>query len=125
NLFCKAMLEIFHENYSLEELSNIPLEDVADYLQNKGKNRFPKPEYVAKSIQKAVRSSYRLDKVVEVSIDTILGTSITLIRTFEKQIKEHDKSIERIMKGLPQKLQYITGIVPVLAAVLQSETWYI
>ncbi|HLU21019.1 MAG TPA: IS110 family transposase [Bacillaceae bacterium] len=121
NIFGKAMLDLFLENYSLEELSNIPLEDLADYLQNKGKNRFPKPEYVAKSIQKAVRSSYRLDKVVEDSIDTILGTSITLIRTFEKQIKELDKSIERIMKGLPQTLQSIPGIGPVLAAGIQAE----
>ncbi|MBP2259126.1 hypothetical protein J2Z81_003119, partial [Virgibacillus campisalis] len=34
--------------------------------------------------QKAARSSYRLDKVVEDSIDAILATSITLIRTFDK-----------------------------------------
>src|SRR5690625_6424782 len=92
------------------------LEDLADYLKAKSKNRFPDPKYVAKSIQKAVRSSYRLDKVVEDSIDTILGTSITLIRTFEKQIKELDKSIERILKGLPQTLQTIHGIVPVFTA---------
>src|SRR5699024_11603476 len=74
--------------------------------------RFPDPEYVAESIQKAVRSSYRLDKVVEDSIDTMLATSITLIRTFEKQIKELDKSIERIMKGVPQTLQTVPGIGP-------------
>src|SRR5690625_3875964 len=81
------------------------LDDLADYLRVKGRNRFPDPEHVAKSIQRAVRSSYRLDKVVEDSIDTIIGTSITLIRAFEKQIKELDKSIKRIMKGVPQTLQ--------------------
>ena len=43
-------------------------------MQAKGKNRFPAPEYVTKSIQKAVRLSCRLDKVVEDSIDTILST---------------------------------------------------
>src|SRR5690625_4403815 len=99
SVFGKAMMDLFLESYSLDELSSMPLEELADYLRTKGKNRFPDPEYVAESIQKAVRSSYRLDKVVEDSIDTILGTSITLIRTFEKQIKELDKSIERIMKG--------------------------
>src|SRR5690625_7937235 len=97
------------------------LEDLADYLKAKSKNRFPDPKYVAKSIQKAVRSSYRLDKVVEDSIDTILGTSITLIRTFEKQIKELDKSIERILKGLPQTLQTIPGIGPVFTAGIIAE----
>src|SRR5690625_4471008 len=91
----------------------MPFEDIATYLQSKGKNRFPDPEYVAKSIQKAVRSSYRLDKVVEDSIDTILGTSITMIRAFESQIKELDKSIERILKAIPQTIQTVPGMGPV------------
>src|SRR5690625_6904748 len=98
-------MDLFLENYSLDELSNMPLKDLADYLREKGKNRFPDPESVAKSIQKAVKTSYRLDKVVEDSIDTILGTSITLIRTFKKQITELDKAIKRIMKAIPQTLQ--------------------
>ena len=115
------MMDLFLENYSLDELSHMPLEDLANYLRVKGKNRFPDPEYVAKSIKKAVRSSYRLDKVVEDSIDTILGTSITLIRTFEKQIKEIDKSIKRIMKGLPQTLQTVPGIGPVFTAGIIAE----
>jgi len=121
SVFGKAMMDLFFENYSLEELAQMPLEDLADYLQSKGKNRFPDPKSVAKSIQKAVRSSYRLDKVVEDSIDTILGTSITLIRTFDKQIKELDKSIQRIMKGLPQTLQSIPGIGPVFTAGIIAE----
>ena len=121
SVFGKAMMDLFLENYSLDELSQMPLEDLADYLQSKGKGRFPDAEHVAQSIQKAVRSSYRLDKVVEDSIDTILGTSITLIRTFEKQIKELDKSIERIMKGVPQTLQTIPGIGPVFTAGIIAE----
>src|SRR5690625_4670214 len=121
SVFGKAMMDLFLENYSLEELSVMPLEDLADYLRTKGRNRFPDPEYVAKSIQKAARSSYRLDKVVEDSIDAILATSITLIRTFEKQIKELDKSIKRIMKGVPQTLQTIPGIGPVFTAGIIAE----
>jgi hypothetical protein len=39
--------------------------DLADYLKEKGKNRFPDPEHVARCIQKAARASYRLSKVVE------------------------------------------------------------
>lgn len=121
SVFGKAMMDLFLEHYSLEELSQMSLEDLADYLRLKGRNRFPDAKQVAKSIQKAVRSSYRLDKVVEDSIDTILGTSITLIRTFEKQIKELDKSIERIMKGVPQTLQTVPGIGPVFTAGIIAE----
>ncbi|MFD2118169.1 IS110 family transposase [Paenibacillus yanchengensis] len=121
SVFGKAMMDLFLESYSLDELSNMPLDDLADFLRTKGKNRFPDPTYVANSIQKAVRSSYRLDKVVEDSIDTILATSITLIRTFEIQKKELKKAIERLMKGLPQTLQTIPGIGPVFAAGIIAE----
>src|SRR5690606_22734015 len=55
--FGKAMTDLFLENYSLEELSQMPLEELADYLRIKGRNRFPDPKKVAKSIQRAVRSS--------------------------------------------------------------------
>src|SRR5690625_7316710 len=110
------MMDLFLESYSREELSQMSLDDLADYLRVKGRNRFPDPEHVAKSIQRAVRSSYSLVKVVEDSIDMIIGTSITLIRAFEKQIKELDKSIKRIMKGMPQILQNIPAMSPVLKA---------
>ena len=121
SVFGKAMMDLFLESYSLEELSQMDLEDLADFLRVRGRNRFPDAKQVAKSIQKAARSSYRLDKVVEDSIDAILATSITLIRTFEKQVQELDKAIERIMKGMPQVLQSIPGIGPVFAAGIIAE----
>src|SRR5690625_5164647 len=121
SVFGKAMMDLFLESYSLEELSHMPLGDLADYLRIKGRNRFPDVKQVAKSIQKAARSSYRLDKVVEDSIDAILGTSITLIRTLEKQIKDLDQTIERIMKGIPQTLQTIPGVGPVFTAGIIAE----
>src|SRR5690554_2111255 len=56
----------FKKSYSdMDKTDEIDAFVIADYLRTKGKNRFPDPKYIAKSIQKAVRSSYRLDKVVE------------------------------------------------------------
>ncbi len=51
----------------------------------------------------------------------LLGTSIEVIRTLQKQIKEIDKAIERIMAGLTQTLQSIPGIGPVFAAGIIAE----
>lgn len=117
----KAMMDLFFEQYSLDELAHMDLEDLTSYLRFKGINLFEDPEQIAKMIQKAARSSYRLDKVVEDSIDTILTTSITVIRTFEKQIKEIDKSIKRIMAGLSQTLESVPGIGPVFTAGIIAE----
>ncbi|GIP64003.1 hypothetical protein J32TS6_25580 [Virgibacillus pantothenticus] len=36
-VFGKAMMDLFLENYSLEELSQMSLKDLDDYLQSKGK----------------------------------------------------------------------------------------
>lgn len=121
SVFGTAMMELFLEKFSLEELAHMPLEELATFLQENGKNRFGNPESVATSIQKAVRSSYRLDKVVEDSMDVILGTSIEVIRTFQKQIKEIDKAIKKIMAGLTQTLESIPGIGPVFAAGIIAE----
>lgn len=121
SVFGNAMLELFYEKFSLEELAAMPLEELAAFLQDHGKNRFPNPEEVAKSIQKAVRSSYRLGKVVEDSIDILLGTTIEVIRTLQKQVKEIDKAIEKIMAGLTQTLDSIPGIGPVFAAGIIAE----
>ncbi len=121
SVFGAAMTELFLEKFSLEELAEKPLEDLAAYLREKGKNRFPDTEGVAKSIRKAVRASYRLDRVVEDSVDVLLATSIELIRSYQKQIKELETSIKRIMEGLTQTVETIPGIGPVFAAGILAE----
>src|SRR5699024_11369392 len=114
-------IDLYIEQYNMDELTHITLNDLTDYIRAKCKNHFEEPEKIAKMIQKAAQSSYRLDNVVEDSIDTILATSITVIRTFEKQIKELDKSIKRIMAGMTQTLESVPGIGPVFAAGIIAE----
>lgn len=121
SVFGNAMMELFLEKFSLEELAQSPLEELAAFLQAHGKNRFGDPECVAGSIQKAVRSSYRLDKVVEDSVDVILGTSIEVIRTFQKQLKEIDKAIKKLMAGVTQTIVSIPGFGPVFTAGIIAE----
>ena len=54
-------------------------------------------------------------------MDVILGTSIEVIRTFQKQVKEIDKAIKKIMAGLTQTLESIPGIGSVFAAGIIAE----
>ncbi len=121
SIFGNAMMELFLKKFSLEELADMPLNELAEFLQAKGKNCFGDPKCVVSTIQKAVRSAYRLDKVVEDSIDVLLRTSIAVIRTYQQQIKEIEKSIKQIMAGLPQTLESIPGIGPVFAVGIIAE----
>lgn len=123
SVFGHAIMEMLSEKYSLDEMANMEVADLADYLKEKGKNRFPDPEHVALCIQKAARASYRLSKVVEDSIDIVLGTSIQSIRSIQAQLKELDKAIARILEGISDAkcLRSIPGIDLVYAAGILAE----
>jgi transposase len=123
SVFGHAIMELLFENYSLDEIGSMDVADLADYLKDKGRNRFPDPEHVANCIQKAARASYRLSKCIEDSIDLVLGTSIQSIRSTHAQIKELDKAIERTLEGLvgAKILRSIPGIDLVYAAGILAE----
>lgn len=121
SVFGKAMQDLLLEQYSLDEISTIAIPELATYLQDKGKNQFKDPKCVAKSIQKAARSSYHLSKCVEDSIDLLLATSIESIRSIEKQIKVLEKAIVRLLDGIPNTLQTIPGIGPIFCAGILAE----
>ena len=86
SVFGNAIMNLFLEKYSLDEIASMDTAELADYLQKRGKNRFRAPEEVAACIQKAARSSYRLSKCVEDSVDIVLATAIESIRTFTAQL---------------------------------------
>ncbi|MBN2980314.1 IS110 family transposase [Cohnella algarum] len=123
SVFGHAILEMLSEKYSLDDIATMEVVDLADYLRDKGKNRFPDPENVARCIQKAARASYRLSKVVEDSIDLVLGASIQAIRSIQTQLKDLDKAIERILDGMPSSkcLRSVPGIDRVYAAGIIAE----
>jgi transposase len=121
SVYGTAILELLLEKHTLEEIGSMELESLAHFLREKSKNRYADPECVAKSIQKAARSSYRLAKCVEDSIDLLLGTSIESIRSITAQIKQLDKAIQKLLAGIPNTLQTIPGIGPVYCAGILAE----
>lgn len=123
SVFGSAMLELFTNDITLDELSELPLEDFASRLQKAGKGRFTNTEHLVKSIQKAIRESYRLTPMVSESVDQILSMYAQLIRTLTKQIKALDKGIEQVVKTMPeaQLLLSIPGVGPVYTAGILAE----
>ena len=55
SVFGSTMLTLLTNNLSVDELAEMPLEELSQYLNEKGRGRFADPEQLAKSIQKAVR----------------------------------------------------------------------
>lgn len=118
SIFGATMLSIITNSKTLDEIAEMPVEELIDYLQSKGRGRFSDPEALAKAIRKAVRGSYRLGKVMKDSIDIVLAIYYTEIKTDQKLIKDLDKSITRIIDALPEAkiLQSVPGIGPVYSA---------
>ena len=121
NTFSVTALAVYEEFESVDELAYMDLQELTDFIKEKGKNRFPDPDAVAQAIQKAARSSYRLPKTINDSINQVLSLSISSMRALETQIKEFDKAIEEQLKLIPNTLQSIKGIGPVYCAGIIAE----
>lgn len=119
--FSTTALAVYEEFESAEALANMDLQQLTDFIVEKGKNRFPDPESVAKAIQKAARSSYRLPKTVNDSINQVLSISISSMKALESQIKAFDKAIAEQMTLIPNTLASVKGIGPVYSAGIIAE----
>lgn len=123
SIFGTTMMELITGDFSLDDIAGMELEELAGFLQMKGKGRFKEPEKLAKAIKKATRDSYRLGKVVQDSVDIVLGMYAKLIHTLSRQIKELEKGITAILEAIPeaQCLRSIPGIGPVYTAGIIAE----
>jgi transposase len=123
SVFGAAIMSLFTEELTIDEFSEMPLEEASELLQKLGRNRFKDPVKVVKSIRKAVNSSYRLGKVASESIDLVLSVIANEIKTLNSQIKVLDNGIERLMETIPeaQCLMSVPGVGPVYAAGMIAE----
>ena len=120
NTFGATSLAVIQE-LEPEQVVEMPLEDLVQFIQDKGKNRFENPDEIAQFLQKVARSSFRLDKAMADPVNISLATTLSVIKHMESEIKKLDKEIARLMKGIPQTLTSIKGIGPVYAAGIIAE----
>lgn len=119
--FGATAVSVIADFFSTDDIVSTSLEDLTDYVSKKGKNHFSNPQQIAYELQKAARSSYRLSKTVNNSINQVLAVRLVGIKSLEKQIKELDKAITSYMELFPAILTSIPGIGPVYSAGLLAE----
>lgn len=121
NKLSATSLAVMEEFESVEEIAEMPLDKLVDFLVMHGKNRFDDPQAVAKALQKAARSSYRLPQSVADSINLAMASSIRVIRVIQEQLKSLKKAIEDHLKAIPQTLDSVPGIGPIFASGILAE----
>jgi len=119
--FGAASSSIIEEFFPVDKISYMPIEELVDFISKKGKGHFDYPAEIAKAVQKAARSSYRLPKTVTDSANQVLAVSFLAIKAYREQLKIFDKAIEEQFKLIPNTLMSIKGIGPVYAAGIVAE----
>ena len=120
NMFGTTCIAVLQE-LEPEQIVAMSIEELVDFLKEKGRNRFDNPQDIAEYLQKLARSSYRLDKAMADPVNLSLSVMLSVIHTMEKEIHKLDKEIEKIMKSIPQTLATVKGIGPVFAAGIIAE----
>jgi transposase len=112
------------ETFSTEEVAQMALDELATFVQQHGRGRFTDPLAVARTVQRAARDSYRLDRVLAEPVTVVLGTTMATIRTLQAQLKAVDATITRTLAALPPErrtLSSVPGLGPVWTAGLVAE----
>lgn len=121
NLFGATSEAILTEFLSPDEIVARPLEDLIDFLMEKGNKHFTDPNATAKALKKAAHNAHRLKGGLLDPVNLILTTSIETIRCLEKQIKVIDKAIAKEISHFKHTLDSVPGLGPVSCAGLIAE----
>lgn len=60
NVFGRASIEVLKE-FTPDEIAQISIEELAEFIQSHGKNRFTNPEEIASALKQAANRAYRLN----------------------------------------------------------------
>ena len=78
-----------------------------DLISKVGKNRTKNPNEKIDLLNKAIRSSYRLDQTAYNGINIAVASSLNTIKFLENELKEVDKAILSTVSGLDLSLIHI------------------
>ncbi len=121
NLFGAASRAVIQEFASMEEVAAMPFEELAAWLDEQGKHRFPDPSENAKRLQRVARDSYPLSETLQPSVNLVVSLSLKNIRNLEALSKHLDTAIAEQMETIPNTLTTIPGLGPILTAGIMAE----
>jgi transposase len=114
-------LAVIQQFTSVEDIIDMSVDDLMAFVAECGKNRFENPQEVARTLQKAASSSYRLPKAMADAVNLAMASNIRVIRSLQEQAQSLKKAIEEHLATIPQTLTSVPGIASIFAAGLLSE----
>lgn len=121
DLFGATSEAVLNEFLSPDEIATRPLDDLIDFLMEKGHKHFSDPKATAEVLKNAARNAHKLKGSLLEPVSLILATSLETIRCLEKQVKTIDKAIAKELTHFKHTLDSVPGLGPVMCAGLIAE----
>jgi len=121
DIFGATSRAVLQEFASIEQIAALDFTDLIEFIDLKGKRRFPDPAENARKLQQVVQDSYHLPEAFQQPLNTILALSFKHISSLQGYQKRLKTAIADQLEPIPHTLQTIPGIGPVFAAGLISE----
>ncbi len=121
DVFGAASRAVLQDFASIEEIAAIDFDELVEFIDVKGKRRFPDPQDNARKLRQVVEHSYPLPQALQQPINSILSLSFKHISFLEAQRKRLKSAIADHLTTIPHTLDTIPGIGPVFSAGLIAE----
>jgi transposase len=112
---------VLTEFASCQDLVALPVEELAAWLNQRGRGRFADPLATARQLQVVARESFVLPTAFQVPLNQCLSVALQQIGAYEQPLKRLDAAIAEYLQALPNPLTTVPGLGPVLAAGLLAE----
>lgn len=109
------------EDFSLDELVDMPISKLVDFVSYHGKNGFKDPQKIAKVIKQVARESYRIRPALANSVRLILAMTLQNIRALSLALTKINQAIAKEFKAFPHTLESVKGLGPVYSAGIFAE----
>jgi hypothetical protein len=114
---------VLTQSPSIDELTQLPVDDLAIRLQELSGNSLPDPDNNASKLKRVAEESFPLDDSLRLPVDRILDITLQHIRFLEDQVAQVNDWIATEVEAYPAicNLATIPGIGPVFSAGIGAE----
>jgi len=107
--------------FTAAELRQMTHDQLADPIAHRGHGRFYDPDATARTVQRALRTSYPIDDLMDEMVTATLATGWEHIRAINRLMKRLDQHITRYIAPVPNPIITVKGLGPVITAGLLAE----
>jgi len=107
--------------FTVAQLREMSQTQLADLIAHRGHGRFYDPGTTARTVQRALDTSYPIEPQMDDMITATLATGWEHIRAVKRLIKRLDQQIARCIDPIPNPIITVKGLGPVITAGLLAE----